>query len=188
MYTTSMMITFMRMAIIAQVALSFTIHYSYTVFNIVLHLCTLLLHDYTNHLPTLFTNTLALQTTFYVFGFLIEPTFFVNMRKRHGCSTTLFVFGDAILHTFPSILHIVGLYRYPNTYRQAINQNPSFGLQSMFLQIAWCVIVNRANQNPFILDTVYVHSTPCRWVAGLHVVIFSHMLYSLVLVAALYLK
>lgn len=178
------MLSFIQSALLAQTYLSLTHYGSYTCFNLALHFIVFFLPVPVHHLSTLLTNTLSVSIAFHAFGFVIHPAFFPKMRARHGWSIPMFVLGDIVVHTLPAIAHITLLLKKPHVYQVAVRRNPTFGIQSLFLHLAWCIVSTRASTTPFILDRAYVPATPLQWTAALYTVVASHTLISMALLYA----
>lgn len=109
----------------------------------------------------IFTNTLALTTTFYTTGCVIDRTFFKRMREVHGMSMSKFIVGDACLHLLPSLwliwtlfyrserwTHI--LYNHGRVYKYA-------GLYSCGLNLLYGML------NGFSADHIYVPLSTRKW-------------------------
>jgi len=115
---------------------------SYTAFNCVLWLITILSKTRQHYWPFLFTNTLALTCTFYTTGFIIDTTFFQRMRDAHGYSMTKFIVGDVFFHLIPSIYLIWSLFyrskEWCEIFDNITNRHIEYiGFISMLSNIIW---------------------------------------------------
>jgi len=126
--------------------------------------------------PVIFTNTLAISTTFYTTGSLIDRSFYTRMMLAHGIPRALFVVGDLLLHFGPSVYMLFSLFYRSEEWRDiGFNNREVYkysGLYSACLNLLYGAL------NGFEPNSVYVPLNEGKWWSIWICTTFYHFLYS----------
>jgi len=169
---------FFHMALCIQFILSFTPLASYTCCSLAFCALHVALPEDPARLPVLLNNAIALQLAFYAYGLLANPAFYADMRAHNKWNMTTFLLGDFFLHTLPSLAFFTHYRLNPRLYGDAMRANPTFGIQSLALNLIWAVLNNPLAPNPFLVDRQYVPATPLQWAHGWYGIVASHTMVS----------